>query len=109
MTTSVLVKPLHNECSKFFSPFPVFQYTFEPIDLIDVVPSAVPRETSAIADAGAGYYSQSLYMLDAGPLKGRILLCAWDHGLLGSSEEVISLIQEAVKVCSFQFLSIQKL
>ena len=77
---------------------------FEAVNLLDIAPTANLREPSVLIEANSGYYARSLQMLDTGPLKGRLLIAAWDHGLSNSQEQVSILLQEAAKVSQFEIL-----
>ena len=60
--------------------------------------TATLHEPQAIMDAGAGYMSRSMCLLDTGPLKGRLLLAAWDHGITQVADNVATMLQEATQV-----------
>lgn len=64
----------------------------------DVVSTATLHEPQAITDAGSGYMSRSMCLLDTGPLKGRLLLAAWDHGITQVADNVAGMLQEATQV-----------
>lgn len=70
---------------------------FEPVNVQDIAATATLREPQAITDAGAGYLARSLCLLDTGPLKGRLLLAAWDHGITQVADNVSSMLQEATQ------------
>ncbi|XP_064102645.1 transcriptional adapter 1-like [Macrobrachium nipponense] len=72
---------------------------FEPVNIHDIAITASVREPQAITDAGAGYLSRSLCLLDTGPLKGRLLLAAWDHGITQVGDNVATMLQEATQQC----------
>ncbi|KAK4328672.1 hypothetical protein Pmani_000919 [Petrolisthes manimaculis] len=72
---------------------------FESVNVHDVVSTATLHEPQAITDAGAGYMSRSMCLLDTGPLKGRLLLAAWDHGITQVADNVATMLQEATKQC----------
>jgi len=72
---------------------------FEPISVQEIAPTANLRDPQAIIDAGAGYLSRSMYLLDTGPIKGRLLLGAWDNGLMQVSDSAAQLLQEATQQC----------
>lgn len=59
---------------------------------------ATLHEPQAIIDAGAGYMSRSMCLLDTPPLKGRLLLAAWDHGITQVADNVANMLQEATLV-----------
>lgn len=76
------------------------QGNFEPVTVQDTAPTATLREPQTIIDSGAGYLSRSLCLLDTGPLKGRLLLAAWDHGITQVGDNVANILQEATQVCA---------
>lgn len=59
----------------------ISQGNFEAVNVQDIALTATLHEPQAITDAGAGYMSRSMCLMDSGPLKGRLLLAAWDHGI----------------------------
>ena len=69
------------------------------MNLLDIAPTPSLREPQAMLDTGSGYHSRSLHMLDQGPLRGRLLLAAWDYGLTNVSDNCPAFLQEATKVC----------
>ncbi|XP_069166071.1 transcriptional adapter 1 [Procambarus clarkii] len=72
---------------------------FEAVTVQDIAATATLHEPQAITDAGAGYMSRSLCLLDTGPLKGRLLLAAWDHGITQVADNVANMLQEATQQC----------
>lgn len=78
--------------------FPHFQGNFEPVTVQSIAATATLHEPQAIMDAGAGYMSRSMCLLDSAPLKGRLLLAAWDHGITQVADNVTSMLQEATQV-----------
>lgn len=78
---------------------PTHDGNFEPVTVQDTAPTATLREPQAIIDSGAGYLSRSLCLLDTGPLKGRLLLAAWDHGITQVGDNVANILQEATQQC----------
>ncbi|KAK8740849.1 hypothetical protein OTU49_002726 [Cherax quadricarinatus] len=71
---------------------------FEAVSVQDIAATATLHEPQAITDAGAGYMSRTMCLLDTGPLKGRLLLAAWDHGITQVADNVASMLQEATQV-----------
>ncbi|XP_076066432.1 transcriptional adapter 1-like isoform X2 [Oratosquilla oratoria] len=85
---------------------PSHDVNFEPIYLHDIAPAASLKEPQAIMEAGPDYHSRSLCLLDMGPLKGRLLLAAWDHGLTHVGDQVAMVVQVAVQHCLKNILSL---
>ena len=44
-------------------------------------------------DCGAGYGARTMSVLDVGPLRGRLLLGAWDNGIAVVAEDVAPYVQ----------------
>ena len=84
--------------------FYFLQSNFEAVCLQDIAPTPSLREPQAIIDASPGYHSRTLHLLDTGPLRGRLLLAAWDYGLTNVSDSVASFLQEAAKVLRYCLL-----
>lgn len=78
---------------------PAYDGNFEPVSVQSIAATATLHEPQAIMDAGAGYMSRSMCLLDTGPLKGRLLLAAWDHGITQVADNVASMLQEATQQC----------
>lgn len=78
---------------------PTFDGNFEPVSVHSAASTATLHEPQAIMDAGAGYMSRSMCLLDTGPLKGRLLLAAWDHGITQVADNVATMLQEATQQC----------
>lgn len=66
-----------------------------------IAATATLHEPQAIMDAGANYMSRSMCLLDTSPLKGRLLLAAWDHGITQVADNVANMLQEATMVQYF--------
>lgn len=71
---------------------------FESVSLHSVTPTACLREPHAIREARAGHHTRSHCLLGLGELKGRLLLASWEHGLSTTSDAVVKLLHQAVKV-----------
>ncbi|XP_071518758.1 transcriptional adapter 1-like isoform X2 [Panulirus ornatus] len=78
---------------------PTHDGNFEPISVQDIALTATLHEPQAISETGAGYMSRSMCLLDTGPLKGRLLLAAWDHGITQVADSVANMLQEATQQC----------
>ncbi|KAG0712932.1 Transcriptional adapter 1 [Chionoecetes opilio] len=78
---------------------PSYDGNFEPVSVQSLAATATLHEPQAIMDAGAGYMSRSMCLLDTGPLKGRLLLAAWDHGITQVADNVANMLQEATLQC----------
>ncbi|KAK7075212.1 hypothetical protein SK128_020051 [Halocaridina rubra] len=83
-----------NKVSRF-----IHDGNFEAVNVHDIALTATLREPQVISDAGAGYLSRTLCLLDTGPLKGRLLLAAWDHGITQVADNVANMLQEATQQC----------
>ncbi|XP_042232796.1 transcriptional adapter 1-like isoform X2 [Homarus americanus] len=95
-TTSADRKKLKPK-KKIKSNRPSHDNNFEAVSVQDIAATATLHEPQAITDAGAGYMSRSMCLLDTGPLKGRLLLAAWDHGITQVADNVASMLQEATQ------------